>query len=117
MSVDLLGGLTVQTYLDGALQESASAGSLLNLALFGGTPEKRTIGFNTTLPFHDEVRVRASSLAALAVDLDVYNGLLAPASCLTDTVPPTPMLAPASHDGTTPFTTNRGLWRRCEWLR
>ncbi|MEZ4684353.1 MAG: cadherin domain-containing protein, partial [Caldilineaceae bacterium] len=103
LSVDLLGGLTVQTYLDGALQESASAGSLLNLALFGGTPEKRTIGFNTTLPF-DEVRVRASSLAALAVDLDVYNGLLAPASCLSDTTPPIPSIsAPATHDGSTAF--------------
>ncbi|MEZ4622399.1 MAG: hypothetical protein R2867_43810 [Caldilineaceae bacterium] len=56
MSVDLLGGLTVQTYLNGALQESAGAGSLLNLSLFGGTPEKRTIGFTTTQPF-DEVRV------------------------------------------------------------
>ena len=69
--------ITIETYNNGQLQESKSAGSLIDftaLIQWIGTPVARyTPGFITTKPF-DEVRIVVSSLAAVLDQyIDVYG--------------------------------------------
>ena len=67
LNLDLLGGVFITTYLDGALQESKSANNLL-LNLIGSTgiatSSRRRIGFVTTKPF-DEIKYSQGQLVGV----------------------------------------------------
>jgi hypothetical protein len=69
VTLDLLGGTYVTTYLDGAVQEFKNAGGLLDI-LFGGTgiatSSKRRIGFITTKPF-DEIKFSQGQIAGISL--------------------------------------------------
>ncbi|WP_413533986.1 hypothetical protein [Empedobacter brevis] len=74
LNVNLLGGISIRTYLKGVEQETSTQSNLLlNLKALGGTP-RSVVGFVTTKPF-DEVQFRMSTL--LSVDLlgetRIYN--------------------------------------------
>lgn len=73
LDVNLLGNITVKTYLNGKLQESSSSGnSLLSLALLneGG---RNIVGFNTTLDFN-EVKIEFYSTLSLPLgNTRIYN--------------------------------------------
>lgn len=77
VSADLFPSITISTYLNGQFQESASGGTLLDLALlvqwFGTPTDFYNPGFKTTKPFN-EVRVSVGSLVgALQQFVDVYG--------------------------------------------
>ncbi|WP_312090127.1 hypothetical protein [Chryseobacterium sp.] len=74
---DLLEFITVNTYLNGVLQESKTSGGLLDLTLLVpifGTGTKN-VGFYTTKPF-DEVQISTKSLASIINILDVYGAFI-----------------------------------------
>jgi len=67
---NLLGSVTIVTYLNGTEQERSNSSSLLDLVLLSGSG-RRTLGFVTTKNF-DEVQIRVSSLVSLLTSLPVY---------------------------------------------
>jgi len=74
LNVNLLGGISIRTYLNGVEQETSTSNSLLlNVGVLGSAP-RSVVGFVTTKPF-DEVQFRMSTL--LSVDLlgetRIYN--------------------------------------------
>lgn len=74
LNVNLLGGISIRTYLNGVEQETSNSNTLLlNVGVLGSTP-RSVVGFVTTKPF-DEVQFRISTL--LSVDLlgetRIYN--------------------------------------------
>ena len=74
LSVDVLNGLTIATYLNGNLQElRTNASGLLNVAAIVGSTELGLVSINTTLPFN-EIRliVTAPVSVNLLSSLDVY---------------------------------------------
>ncbi|WP_461088871.1 beta strand repeat-containing protein [Spirosoma gilvum] len=83
LALDLFQQLTVSTYLDGVLQESRTAGNLLDLsiALFGTTTDFFNVGFVATKSF-DEIKLSVSplvgvaALSALGGSLDVYGAFI-----------------------------------------
>jgi Cadherin domain len=114
IGVNLLGGTTVRTYLNGVQQET-SGGNLISLELLSAS--RQIVGFQTTLPF-DEVRITVGNFAS--VDLGttiVYNavlrkasaGVIAPiitATTVTNTCPATTFsLAALANTGTKPAGT------------
>lgn len=80
VALDLFSRLTVTTYRDGVLQESRSAGGLLDLsiALFGATTDFFNVGFVTSKQF-DEIQLTVAPLVGLDVlggTLDVYGAFI-----------------------------------------
>ena len=78
VSVDLLGSLTLATYLDGALQETASGSAVLDLTLLD-TPDAddpSVLSFSTTTAF-DEVRLNVASLASVLDEIEVFYAFAA----------------------------------------
>ncbi|MDM1549396.1 hypothetical protein HX096_16195 [Empedobacter falsenii] len=74
LNVNLLGGISIRTYLNGVEQETSNSNNLLlNVGVLGSAP-RSVVGFITTKPF-DEVQFRMSTL--LSVDLlgetRIYN--------------------------------------------
>lgn len=74
LNVNLLGGISIKTYLNGVEQETSNSNTLLlNVGVLGSSP-RSVVGFITTKPF-DEVQFRLSTL--LSVDLlgetRIYN--------------------------------------------
>lgn len=70
LGANLLGSVTIVTYLNGIEQERSNSSSLLDLVLLSGSG-RRTLGFVTTKNF-DEVQIRVSSLISLLTSLPVY---------------------------------------------
>jgi trimeric autotransporter adhesin len=104
VTLDLLGGTYITTYLDGAQQEFKNAGGLLDL-LFGGTgiatSSRRRIGFITTKPF-DEIKFSQGQIAGISLGTtQVYGAVVSKvaadcASPLTLATPPAAALTGAA---------------------
>ncbi|MCW9708615.1 IPT/TIG domain-containing protein, partial [Fodinibius salsisoli] len=69
IGLDLLEGITLTTYLDGAVQETISDAALLNLEVVSGTTDRQFISFQTSSEF-DEIRIEFGSL--LGADSDYF---------------------------------------------
>lgn len=67
--IELLGAMTLTTYLGETEQETAVASDLLRLQLLGGS--KKAVYFNARQPF-DRVRLRVSGLATIGTQVRVY---------------------------------------------
>ncbi len=66
LQLGLLSGTSIETYLDGSLQETATSTSILN----SGISDTAKVGFITTLPF-DRVRINFTGL-----DVNILTALL-----------------------------------------
>ena len=78
--VNLLQSLQISTYNNGVLQESKSAGQLIDLSLLGldvlgSVPGAYNIGFKTVLPF-DEIRLTLNSVASVINSINVYGAFV-----------------------------------------
>ncbi|MGM8362413.1 beta strand repeat-containing protein, partial [Flavobacterium sp. ARAG 55.4] len=78
--VNLLQSLTISTYNNNVLQESRTAGQLIDLSLLGidilgSTPGVYNVGFKTSLPF-DEIRLTLNSIASVINSIDVYGAFV-----------------------------------------
>ena len=74
LNVNLLGGISIRTYLNGVEQETSNANNLLlNLGVLGSM-SRGVIGFITTKPF-DEVQFRVSTLldVNLVGSIQIHN--------------------------------------------
>ncbi|MDR1730169.1 MAG: T9SS type A sorting domain-containing protein [Prevotellaceae bacterium] len=83
LNANLLAGFTVSTYLNGVLQETATAGgtTLLATDVVGGSGAQQRIGFVTTKPFNAVVLSQTSLLnVSLFSALDVYYAFQEPAN-------------------------------------
>ncbi|MEN9908689.1 MAG: hypothetical protein RLZZ540_1838, partial [Bacteroidota bacterium] len=74
LSLDLLNGITIKTYLDGVFQESNSGDSLLSLSLLSGTNESM-VGFNTLKPF-DAIEIVLNGTVSLLSSTNVYYAVV-----------------------------------------
>jgi trimeric autotransporter adhesin len=74
LSLDLLNGITIKTYLDGVLQDSNSGNSLLGLSLLSGTNES-LVGFNTLKPF-DAIEIVLNGTVSLLSATDVFYAVI-----------------------------------------
>ncbi len=87
VTLDLLSGLSLRTYLNNGIQETVSLGGgsgLLKLSLLNsGTPGHKRIEFTTTLPFDEVELIKSSAVEALA-NIRVYNAYVSDASCNND---------------------------------
>ena len=70
LAANLMGSTTISTYLNGVLQESSTAASLLNLSVLSGTGQT-TLGFVTTKNF-DEVQISIATLVSAVTSTQVY---------------------------------------------
>ncbi|PHN06874.1 DUF4347 domain-containing protein [Flavilitoribacter nigricans] len=75
VEANVLSGITVRTYLDGALQESSTNVTLVSASssLINGTGDQ-LVGFVTTLPF-DEVKLEVTNLLGAINITQVYNAV------------------------------------------
>ncbi|MBD0726361.1 hypothetical protein B6A10_14370 [Flavobacterium sp. L1I52] len=78
--VNLFQSLQISTYNDGILQESQSAGQLIDLSLLGldvlgSVPGAYNVGFKATLPF-DEIRLTLNSVASVINSINVYGAFV-----------------------------------------
>lgn len=74
LGLNLLGGITIQTYLGATLQESVAGNSLLSaVAAFGGASPIYQVGFKTTKTFN-RIRIVVQNLVSLSLgaSYDVY---------------------------------------------
>ncbi len=81
-----LSNLSIQTYRNGALQQTATVGGspALNLAVLQSTSTgKQILSFTTSADF-DEVRLVANGTLALLTTLRVYEAFEGPANCAHD---------------------------------
>jgi len=105
IGVNVLSGLTIKTYLNGALRETSGSGTLvsLNSLLLNGTGEQ-LVGFVTTQSFN-EVKLEVSNLLGVFSNTRVYDLVVQnfcagpPIACSTTTNLITPAY-PAVIDGT-----------------
>src|SRR5690606_17864354 len=79
LQLDLLNSLTITTYLDGAIQETQTAGGLLALEALGivnispsSTDGFVLVGFTTTLEY-DEIQLTVASLVGVINSIEVYG--------------------------------------------
>ncbi|RTZ06949.1 hypothetical protein EKL98_02800, partial [Flavobacterium bomense] len=107
LSLNLLGSITIRTYLNGTLKETASGSSLLGVGLLNGSGNNYVVGFNTTQDF-DAIEISVEGLASLLNTIDVYypviqNYCTGPAlSCNTASamnLPAYPVSLEPSHTG------------------
>src|SRR5690625_5144100 len=97
LSLNILGKITINTYLNGDFQNSASGNSLIASVGLLGSSDRYTIGFQTTDPF-DEIQITLDGgLIGLSVStFNVYHPVVtnfcpgADLTCLTDTPISTP---------------------------
>ncbi len=75
LTLNALSGLTVRTYLNGAVQESYTAGSLADLTVLGGTGNLRGVQFTTSKAF-DTVRLENNAAVGVLGSLRVYFAYL-----------------------------------------
>ncbi|MDI5949799.1 DUF7507 domain-containing protein [Flavobacterium yafengii] len=107
LSLNLLGSITIRTYLNGTLKDTASGSSLLGVGLLNGSGNNYVVGFNTTQQF-DAIEISVGGLASLLNTIDVYypvirNYCAGPAlSCNTASamnLPAYPVSLEPSHTG------------------
>ena len=72
LDASVLGGLTLRTYKNGVLQETASGASLLGLSVLPDS--KSLISFQATMPF-DAVSIERTDVAAALDNLQLYYGV------------------------------------------
>src|SRR5690625_4669475 len=97
LSLNILGNITINTYLDGTFKNSASGNSLIASVGLLGSSDRYTIGFQTTDPF-DEIQITLDGgLIDLSVStFNVYHPVVtnfcegAVLECRTDTPISTP---------------------------
>lgn len=70
LTVDVLGSISIRTYLNGALKENSSGSSLLGVGLLNGTGDY-VVGFTTTQDF-DAIEISVGGLVGLLNSIDVY---------------------------------------------
>ncbi|MCB0706267.1 MAG: hypothetical protein KDC34_13195 [Saprospiraceae bacterium] len=76
LDAQVLGQITINTYLGGALQESVPAsGGLLGISLLPGSSSLNVLAFTTTAAF-DEVQISVAGLLNLALDLNIYHAFV-----------------------------------------
>ncbi len=82
LDVSVLSSITIKTYLNGVLQESATVGnSLLGVSVLSGNGGLQKVGFVTTKTY-DEIQIIAGGgLASLLTALRVYYAFEEPSSC------------------------------------
>ncbi|TAE22375.1 MAG: hypothetical protein EAZ91_23780 [Cytophagales bacterium] len=74
LNIDLINGVTIQTMLGGAVQESRTAAGLIDLTAGGNT--KRKLGFVTSKPY-DRIKYIQASLIGIALGTTrVYGALV-----------------------------------------
>ncbi|KDN56728.1 DUF7507 domain-containing protein [Flavobacterium seoulense] len=78
--VNLLQSLTITTYNNGVLQESRTAGNLVDLSLLGinvlgSTPGVYNVGFKANTDF-DEIRLTLNSVASVINSIDIYGAFV-----------------------------------------
>lgn len=71
LGVNLLGGITISTYLGGTLRETVSGSSLLSALAISGGSGIYQVGFRTTQSY-DRIRITVSGLVSLSLGAD-YN--------------------------------------------
>ncbi|WP_281228990.1 DUF7507 domain-containing protein [Flavobacterium aquiphilum] len=71
LDVNLLGGITIKTYLNGTFRESVTAASLLSLGLLKFTGSDYVVGFNTKMGF-DAIEISVGGLVGLLTSVNVY---------------------------------------------
>ena len=112
LNVNLLGSITINTYLNNVLRESVTGASLLGVGLLNTAGNNYVVGFNTTKSF-DAIEISVGSLASLLNSIDVYypvirNYCAGPAlACNTSTamsLPAYPVSLEPSHTGITGVT-------------
>ncbi|HKO76770.1 MAG TPA: hypothetical protein VJU52_06110, partial [Flavobacterium sp.] len=112
LNVNLLGSITIRTYLNGGLRETATGSSLLGVGLLNGSGNNYVVGFNTTKSF-DAIEISIGSLVGLLNTVDVYypvirNYCAGPAlSCNTVSpmnLPTYPVSLEPSHTGVSGVT-------------
>src|SRR6478609_723864 len=117
LNVNLLGSITIRTYLDGNLRETATSASLLGLGLLNGSGTNYVVGFNTTKSF-DAIEISVGSLLNLSSNINVYypvirNYCAGPAlACNTVTsmnLPTFPVGLESSHTGVSGVTVGNVL--------
>lgn len=69
--IDLLGSITIRTYLNGAEQETSSGNSLVTLDSSLLNNDQFYVGFYTTLDY-DSIEISATSLAGIASSTNIY---------------------------------------------
>jgi uncharacterized repeat protein (TIGR01451 family) len=74
LSVDLLNNISIKTYLNGAIRETTTGSSLINLTLLAN-PGNYVLGFNTNLSF-DAIEISINSLAGVATSTDIYYAVI-----------------------------------------
>jgi hypothetical protein len=79
LQLTLLQGITLRTYLNGALRDTATYGGLLDLDLIGltGISGRTLVTFTTTQTF-DEVRIVYSALVGALSSVDVSQSCVDP---------------------------------------
>ncbi|GGD70851.1 hypothetical protein GCM10011514_38700 [Emticicia aquatilis] len=82
LSASILSGITINTYLNGTLQETAtSANGLLKLSILSGYGSLQRVGLQTTKNY-DEIQIIANGgLATLLTGLRVFYAFEEPISC------------------------------------
>jgi hypothetical protein len=83
-NLDLIGGLTIQTMLGGAVQETRSANGLIDLTI--GSATKRKIGFVTSKPY-DRIKYIQGSLIGAALGTTRVYGALVRELCAAPALP------------------------------
>ncbi len=78
--VNLLQSLNISTYNNGVLQETKSAGQLIDLSLLGldvlgSVPGVYNVGFKATLAF-DEIKLTLNSVASVINNINVYGAFV-----------------------------------------
>ena len=79
LQLTLLQGITLRTYLNGGLRDTATYGGLLDLDLLGltGISGRTLVTFTTTQTF-DEVRIGYSALVGALSSIDVSQSCVDP---------------------------------------
>lgn len=109
VNANLLSGITIRTYKNGAPREASNSGTLLSVGstLLTGAG-KQTVGFVTTLDF-DEVKIEVTNLLGVLSTTNVYGAVFQsfcvgpdlPCNTLTSMATPTyPVLVAGPNTGT-----------------
>jgi len=75
VTVDLLNVITIRTYLDGALQETAFAASLLLIDTLLLNPDEYNVGFYTSQNY-DAIEISFSSLLNVLSETRIYHAVI-----------------------------------------
>lgn len=106
LSASALSNISIKTFRDGTLQETATvSGGLLNASVLGGSIGKQILSFTTTKDFDQVQLFYSGGIVGLFNSLNVYYAFEGPAAttnadCSTKWV----------NDGSSTYTVNKGLY-------